>query len=137
MDTNSNERSSQRVCLGNTPLHEASFLGRDDAVKALIKAGANWKFVNKLGWTSLHVGERRSSLLPSHSFVSFQQAALGNCPTIVELLVTRSQADVDARNPFNLYTPLHCAAACNNAEVITVMSMKLSFVRDDFLSIFT
>ena len=43
------------ISIGNTPLHEASFLGRDDAVKALTKAGANWKYVNKLGWTSLHV----------------------------------------------------------------------------------
>ena len=40
---------------GNTPLHEACFFGRDDAVKVLLQAGASWKFVNKLGWTSLHV----------------------------------------------------------------------------------
>jgi ankyrin repeat protein len=40
---------------GNTPLHEACFFGRDDAVKELLQAGASWKFVNKLGWTSLHV----------------------------------------------------------------------------------
>lgn len=42
---------------GNTPLHEACFFGRDDAVKELLQAGANWKFVNKLGWTPLHVGK--------------------------------------------------------------------------------
>jgi ankyrin repeat protein len=40
---------------GNTPLHEACFFGRDEAVKELLQAGASWKFVNKLGWTSLHV----------------------------------------------------------------------------------
>ncbi|CAF4314638.1 unnamed protein product, partial [Didymodactylos carnosus] len=87
----------------NTPLHEASFFGREDAVKELLNAGASSKFVNKLGWTSLH------------------QAALGNCPTIIELLVTRGQADVDCRNPFNFYAPIHCAAACNNIE--SVMSL--------------
>ncbi|CAF0724365.1 unnamed protein product [Adineta steineri] len=88
---------------GNTPLHEACFFGRDDVVKELLKAGASWKFVNKLGWTSLH------------------QAALGNCPTVVDILVNRAQADVDARNPFNLYAPIHCAAACNNVETIATL----------------
>ncbi|CAF1337457.1 unnamed protein product [Adineta ricciae] len=88
---------------GNTPLHEACFCGRDDTVKELLQAGANWKFVNKLGWTSLH------------------QAALGNCPTTVELLITRGHADVDARNPFNSYAPLHCAAACSNVETLTTL----------------
>jgi hypothetical protein len=57
--------------LGNTPLHEAAFFARDDAVKALLKAGANWKFVNKLGWTSLHV---------SHFYVKHQR-----CVTIVPI----------------------------------------------------
>ncbi|CAF4061778.1 unnamed protein product, partial [Rotaria magnacalcarata] len=88
---------------GNTPLHEACFFGRDEAVKILLQAGANWKFVNKFGWTSLH------------------QAALGNCPSIVDLLINRGQADVDVRNPFNLYSPMHCAAACNNVETITTL----------------
>ncbi|CAF3374182.1 unnamed protein product [Rotaria socialis] len=88
---------------GNTPLHEACFFGRDDAVKVLLQAGANWRFVNKFGWTSLH------------------QAALGNCPSIVDLLINRAQADVDVRNPFNLYSPMHCAAACNNVETITTL----------------
>jgi len=41
--------------LGNTPLHEACFFGREYAVNELLQAGASWKFVNKLGWTSLHV----------------------------------------------------------------------------------
>jgi ankyrin repeat protein len=47
---------------GNTPLHEACFFGRDDAVKELLQAGASWKFVNKLGWTSLHVNKPTSSI---------------------------------------------------------------------------
>ncbi|CAF2829748.1 unnamed protein product [Rotaria sp. Silwood2] len=88
---------------GNTPLHEACFFGRDDAVKILLQAGANWKFVNRLGWTSLH------------------QAALGNSPNIVDLLLSRAHADIDVRNPFNLYAPIHCAAACNNLETITTL----------------
>ncbi len=48
---------------GNTPLHEACFFGRDDAVKELLQAGASWKFVNKLGWTSLHVNKSYSFFL--------------------------------------------------------------------------
>ena len=50
---------------GNTPLHEACFFGRDDAVKALLKAGASWKYVNKLGWTSLHVRAVRFPRMPT------------------------------------------------------------------------
>ncbi|CAF0838356.1 unnamed protein product [Rotaria sordida] len=88
---------------GNTPLHEACFFGRDDAVKVLLQAGANWKFVNRLGWTSLH------------------QAALGNSPTVVDLLFSCAHADMDVRNPFNLYAPIHCAAACNSLETITTL----------------
>jgi len=62
-----------------------------------------------------------------HKFCFFlQQAALGNCPTIVDLLVSRGQADVDTRNPFNLYAPIHCAAACNNVETITVTEKKIN-----------
>ncbi|UJR31614.1 hypothetical protein I4U23_019097 [Adineta vaga] len=96
---------------GNTPLHEACFFGRDDAVKELLQGGASWKFVNKLGWTSLH------------------QAALGNCPTTVDLLITRGQADVDSRNPFNSYAPIHCAAACNNIETLTTLIAHDSPIR--------
>ncbi len=55
---------------GNTPLHEACFFGRDDAVKELLQAGASWKFVNKLGWTSLHVKKYifLSQLITNFSF---------------------------------------------------------------------
>ncbi|CAF4932328.1 unnamed protein product [Rotaria sp. Silwood1] len=88
---------------GNTPLHEACFFGRDDAVKVLLQAGASWKLVNRLGWTSLH------------------QAALGNSPTIIDLLIKRIHADIDVRNPFNLYAPIHCAAANNHLEAIGII----------------
>lgn len=55
---------------------------------------------------------------------------MGNCPTIVDLLVSRGQADVDTRNPFNLYAPIHCAAACNNVETIAVGEMKINDIKE-------
>ncbi|CAF1095651.1 unnamed protein product, partial [Didymodactylos carnosus] len=101
----------QAATEGNTPLHEASFFGREDAVKELLNAGASWKFVNRLGWTSLH------------------QAARGNCPTIIDLLVTRGHADVDCRNSSNSFAPIHCAAACNFIESVTTLFAHNSPVR--------
>ena len=65
---------------GNTPLHEAAFFGRDDAVKVLLKAGANWKFVNKLGWTSLHVESQTLTSVPITPRVSFLASGLGQLP---------------------------------------------------------
>lgn len=59
--------------------------------------------------------------------IRFQNAATGNWSTIIDLLVTRSQADVDTRNPFNMYSPMHCAAACNNVEAMAVKFMIIKF----------
>ncbi len=56
-------------------MHEACFFGRDEAVKELLQAGATWKFVNKLGWTSLHVEKTFSFFFIHDKFSSSSLAS--------------------------------------------------------------
>lgn len=90
---------------GNTPMHIAAYMNRDGMVDMMMEHKANPSIVNSYGWDTLHL------------------AALGNNPSTVHLLVVKWSVDIESTNPLNMYTALHCSAACSNIETTKMLCL--------------
>ncbi|KAL7677681.1 hypothetical protein ACOME3_003921 [Neoechinorhynchus agilis] len=84
----------------------ACYIGRDDLVSLLLRHKASPNLLNLFGWTPL------------------QMAVIGNNPSIISILHEDAKVNIDDRNSLNLFTGLHCAAACNNVQALkTLLSL--------------
>jgi tyrosine-protein kinase len=104
---------------GSTALHEASFFGHDDIVRLLIKAGAHVLARDTDGGTALHkvrIIEQRK-IFQSFLF----QAAAGNRPSTLLILISEGHADFEERNYTNHWVPLHEAAFHNSTACVQVL----------------
>ena len=98
---------------GNTLLHRASFDGRLDEVKLLLKYEADINAKNKNGWTPLH------------------RAALRGRLTVADYLLNFTVKDEDDENPKvpvdvnaqsnNKNTPLHVASIAGRLEIVELL----------------
>lgn len=88
--------------LGNSPLHQAAFSGREDLVKILIQHGCNVGLSNVRGETPLHV----ASKLDRRKILS---------------LLLEAGAEIDTQDGRS-QTPLHIAVAAQNEEVIKTLA---------------
>ncbi|MBF0499597.1 MAG: ankyrin repeat domain-containing protein [Candidatus Riflebacteria bacterium] len=90
-----------RDSTGATPLHVASFLGKETIVTDLLKSGSMVNQRDDFGWTPLHY------------------AAAGNHRDVIETLL-RQGADLNACDSSGI-TPLHAAAGNNSAVASRVL----------------
>nr|CAD7194918.1 unnamed protein product [Timema douglasi] len=88
---------------GQTAVHLASRMGKDDILKKLIESGANINCRDTAGYTPLHY------------------ACQSNLPNTVRILVQVGYANVQARNTETGWVPLHEAASLGLKEVVHVL----------------
>lgn len=88
---------------GQTAVHLASRLGKDDILKKLIESGANVNCRDTAGYTPLHY------------------ACQSNLPNTVRVLVQVGYANIQARNSETGWVPLHEAASRGHKEVVKVL----------------
>ncbi|XP_069687001.1 tyrosine-protein kinase Shark [Periplaneta americana] len=88
---------------GQTAVHLASRLGKDDILKKLIESGANINCRDTAGYTPLHY------------------ACQSNLPSTVRILVQIGFANIQVRNSDTGLVPLHEAASRGHKEVIRVL----------------
>ncbi|XP_021915720.1 tyrosine-protein kinase shark isoform X4 [Zootermopsis nevadensis] len=88
---------------GQTAVHLASRMGKDDILKKLIESGANINCRDTAGYTPLHY------------------ACQSNLPSTVRVLVQIGFANIQARNSDTGWVPLHEAASRGHKEVVRVL----------------
>ncbi|PSN45883.1 Tyrosine-protein kinase HTK16 [Blattella germanica] len=88
---------------GQTAVHLASRMGKDDILKKLIESGANINCRDTAGYTPLHY------------------ACQSNLPSTVRVLVQIGLANIQARNSDTGLVPLHEAASRGHKEVVRVL----------------
>ncbi|KAJ9587710.1 hypothetical protein L9F63_018861, partial [Diploptera punctata] len=88
---------------GETAVHLASRMGKDDILKKLIESGANINCRDTAGYTPLHY------------------ACQSNLPSTVRILVQIGLANIQARNSDTGLVPLHEAASRGHKEVVRVL----------------
>lgn len=88
---------------GQTAVHLASRLGKNDILEKLINSGANINCRDTDGYTPLHY------------------ACQSNLPSTVRVLVQKGGANIQVRNPKTGWVPLHEAASRGHIEVVQVL----------------
>lgn len=88
---------------GQTAVHLASRMGKDEILKKLIESGANINCRDTAGYTPLHY------------------ACQSNLPNTVRILVQIGYANVQVRNTETGWVPLHEAASRGHKEVVQVL----------------
>nr|XP_039251418.1 ankyrin repeat domain-containing protein 49-like [Styela clava] len=96
---------------GYTALHRASYEGRTEVVKFLLKQGADLHAKTSDGWTPLHSACRWNEV--------------GVCGILLH-----NGADVNSQS-HGLQTPLHLAASCKNSKSILMLLLSQKDVKPD------